>query len=97
MADVKIALELTLTLDAEAWESTHNGSWKLNQATALAYVMQMFETDARCVGIIQVDALEATDPETGENIDEDGTCATCGDSLDEDENGQRCPNRCERI
>ena len=95
MADVKIALELVVEIDAEAWEHLHNGAWKLNQATALAYVMQMFEADAKGTGVTKVTHLDATDPETGENLDESGTCPDCGDSLDEDEGGTvSCPNRC---
>ncbi|QNJ57710.1 hypothetical protein SEA_KEANU_105 [Streptomyces phage Keanu] len=95
---VKVALELVVEIDPEAWEHVHNGEWKLNQATALAYVMQMFEADAKGTGITQVVHLEATDPETGENVDEDGTCPDCGDSMDEDDEGNTsCPNGCENV
>ena len=67
----RISLELTVSFDAEAWEHIHNGEWPLTQANALAYVMQMLEADAKGTGITQVEHLEATDPATGDPIDED--------------------------
>lgn len=95
---VKIALELVVEIDAEAWEHLHNGAWKLNQATALAYVMQMFEADAKGTGVTKVVHLEAGDPDTGDDIDEDGVCADCGDMTDEDDEGNMsCPNRCDGV
>lgn len=95
---VKIALELVVEIDAEAWNHTHGDAWKLNQATALAYVMQMFEADGKGTGITSVTHLEATDPETGYNVDEDGVCAFCGDVMDEDDEGNTgCPNRCDGV
>jgi len=68
---VRIALELVVEIDPEAWEHTYNGGHPLNQATALGHVMDFFEADRKGTGITSVVSMEATDPETGENIDED--------------------------
>lgn len=84
---VKVALELVVEIDPEAWEHLHNGEWKLNQATALAYVMQMFEADAKGTGVTAVTHLEATDPETGDDIDESAVCPECGGTMDEVDEG----------
>lgn len=80
---VKVALELVVEIDAEAWEHLHNGAWSLNQATALAYVMQMFEADAKGTGVTSVVHLEANDPDTGDDIDEAAVCPQCGRMMDE--------------
>jgi hypothetical protein len=91
---VKIALELVVEIDPEAWEHVHNGEWKLNQATALAYVMKMFETDRDITGVTKVVYEEATDPETGDDIDVDQACPECGGVMDEDDNNVRTCHDC---
>lgn len=67
---VRIAIELVVEIDRDAFEEHYQGSSAYNQAGALAHVMEMFEADRRGTSVTTVVSLEATDPETGEPVDE---------------------------
>ena len=68
---VRLNLDLTVGFSQEAWDHVHGGEWPLTPANALAYVMQMFEADAKGTGITTVEALDTEDLATGSPVEED--------------------------
>lgn len=67
---VRIALEVVVEFDADAWDHLYNGGHPLTPGNALGHLMDFFEADSRGTGVTSVASMEATDPETGEPVDE---------------------------
>lgn len=67
--EVTISLNLTIKVQPEFW--TAHSDKPLTPVAALAYVMAMFDEDEQAKGVTRVTAMEATDPTTGDAIEEE--------------------------